>query len=106
MSTSDNLGINLHNSYADSGIKIYSLSKELYTVLANMEILNRIHIALHNAGMANRIFKPQQIQCFDYICKGHDVMAVLPTGFGKSVLFQLLPDILPTKTTINIVVVL
>ncbi|CAB4032787.1 ATP-dependent DNA helicase Q1-like, partial [Paramuricea clavata] len=71
-----------------------------------MEILNRIHIALHNAGMVNRILKPQQIQCFDYICKGHDVIAVLPTGFGKSVLFQLLPDILPTKTTINIVIVL
>ena len=53
-----------------------------------------------------RILKPQQIQCFDYICKGHDVIAVLPTGFGKSVLFQLLPDILPTKTTINIVIVL
>jgi superfamily II DNA helicase RecQ len=107
MSTSDNLGINLHNSYADSGIKIYSLSKELYTVLANMEILNRIHIALHNAGMANRILnKPQQIQCFDYICNGYDVIAVLPTGFGKSVLFQLLPDILPTKTTISIVIVL
>ena len=26
-----------------------------------MEILNKIHIALYNAGIAIRIFKPQQI---------------------------------------------
>ena len=41
-----------------------------------MEILKRIHIALHNASMADRILKPQQIHCFDYIYKGHDVVVV------------------------------
>ena len=35
----------------------------------------------------------------------HDVIAVLPTGFGKSLLFQLLPDFLPVKGEKNIVLV-
>ena len=40
--------------------------------------------------------KLKQIICFDHLLNGNDVLAVLPTGFGKSVLFQLLPDIIPT----------
>ena len=34
-----------------------------------------------------------------------DVIAVLPTGFGKSLLFQLLPEFLPVKGEKNIVFV-
>ena len=36
---------------------------------------------------------------------GNDVIAVLPTGFGKSLLFQLLPNFLPVKADNNIVFV-
>ena len=46
-----------------------------------MQNLNRIHIALHNAGMANRILKPQEIQCFGYICKGHDAISFSDENF-------------------------
>ena len=41
--------------------------------------------------------------CFESLIDGSEIIAVLPTGYGKSLLFQLLPDILPTKTTSNIV---
>ena len=41
------------------------------------------------------LFKPQQIQCWSHLLDGRDVIAVLPTGFGKSTIFQLLPFILP-----------
>ena len=37
--------------------------------------------------------------------KGQDVIGVLPTGFGKSMLFHLLPDFIPVKTTKNIIIV-
>ena len=37
--------------------------------------------------------------------EGQDVIGVLPTGFGKSMLFHLLPHFIPVKTTRNIVIV-
>jgi superfamily II DNA helicase RecQ len=66
---------------------------------------SRIDVALNNAGIPDIILKPEQVKCFEYILQGYDVIAVLPTGFGKSLLYQLLPDILPTKTSQNIVIV-
>ena len=47
--------------------------------------------------------KPLQVKCFEYLLKGKYVVAVLPTGFGKSMLFQLLPDFLPVKADNDIV---
>lgn len=35
--------------------------------------------------------KEKQIQTLKSLYEGHDTMAVLPTGFGKSIIFQLLP---------------
>ena len=49
--------------------------------------------------------KPKQIKCLELILNGHDVIGVLPTGFGKSFLFQVLPDLIPCKSKMNIVVV-
>ena len=37
--------------------------------------------------------------------QGYDVIAVLPTGFGKSLIYQLLPFIIPVKSKSNIVIV-
>ena len=37
--------------------------------------------------------------------KGFDVITVLSTGFGKSILFKLLADVLPVKTRQNIILV-
>ena len=45
------------------------------------------------------------MKCFEYLLKGKDIVAVLPTGLGKSLLFQLLPDFLPVKLDRNIVIV-
>ena len=43
------------------------------------------------------------MKCFEYLLKGKDIVAVLPTGFGKSLLFQFLPDFVPVKADNNIV---
>lgn len=45
------------------------------------------------------------MKCFEYILKGQDVIGVLPTGFGKSLLFHLLPHFVPLKARKNIVIV-
>ncbi|XP_057308145.1 ATP-dependent DNA helicase RecQ-like [Hydractinia symbiolongicarpus] len=51
----------------------------------------------------NIILKPQQVKCFEHLLNGYDVIGVLPTGFGKSLLFHLLADFLPRKSVQNIV---
>ena len=41
----------------------------------------------------------------EFLLNGHDVVGVLPTGFGKSMLFHLLPHLIPVKARKNIVIV-
>ena len=50
-------------------------------------------------------FKIDQLQALSHILNGKDLVGVLPTGFGKSVIFQLMPFILPTKARRNILIV-
>ena len=47
--------------------------------------------------------KSLQVKCFEYLLKAKDIVAVLPTVFGKTLLFQLLPDFVPVKADNNIV---
>ena len=66
----------------------------------HIEVFRCIGRALNDpscSSYSNFCFKPKQIQCFDLLLKGHDVVAVLPTGYGKSLIFHLLPWILPYK---------
>ena len=49
--------------------------------------------------------KPLQIKCFEHLLNGFDVVVVLRSGLRKFLLFQLLPNFLPTKTDKNIVIV-
>ncbi len=35
--------------------------------------------------------KPKQEDCLVHILNGGDVVALIPTGFGKSLIYQLLP---------------
>ena len=69
--------------------------------MEHIQVIKRIGYALSNPiceAYSNFCFKPKQIQCFEYMLKGHDVVAILPTGYGKSLLFDLLPWVLPVKT--------
>ena len=36
--------------------------------------------------------------CLENLLYGKDVFAVFPTGYGKSILFQVLPDLFPQKS--------
>ena len=49
--------------------------------------------------------KPLQVKFFEHALKGLDEIAVIPTDFCKSLLFQLFPDFLPVKGEENIVLV-
>ena len=50
-----------------------------------------------NRNFPSFCFKPLQAKGFEYVLKGKDIVVALLTGFGKSLLFQLLPDFLPVK---------
>jgi ATP-dependent DNA helicase RecQ len=43
------------------------------------------------------VWKKEQLDCLKAIYHGEDVMAVLPTGFGKSIIFQTTPFLLAAR---------
>ena len=63
-----------------------------------LSVLSRFGSAFNRCDFPLFCLKPLQAKSFEYLLKGKDVVAVLSTRFGKSLLFQLLPDFLPVKT--------
>ena len=66
---------------------------------------SRIQTALERVTFPHVCMKPMQVNCWENILMGNDLVVVLPTGYGKSFIFQLLPFLLPVKSSRNIVIV-
>ena len=49
-----------------------------------------LHFAIVNSSYWNINLKPKQVQCLEAIYFGRDTIGVLPTGYGKSIIFHLL----------------
>ena len=43
------------------------------------------------------VFKVAQVRAIEAVYLGRDVIGVLPTGYGKSLIFQLIPDLISFK---------
>ena len=71
----------------------------------NLEVLRRVKTALDRGQFPRFNLKPLRVKCLEYILKGQDVIAVLPFGFGKSLMFHLLSYFLPVTKARNIIVV-
>ena len=56
-----------------------------------------MEFALLNSAYQNAILKPKQVICLESLYLQQDVMCVLPTGYGKSLIFHLLPMLLFIK---------
>ena len=56
-----------------------------------------LEFALLNSLYQEIIFKPKQVLCLESVYLQKDVMCVLPTGYGKSLIFHLLPMLLFAK---------
>ena len=52
-----------------------------------------LQAAVSNSIYSNVNFKVKQVACLKAIYRGRDVVAVLPTGYGKSMIFHLLPSL-------------
>ena len=48
-------------------------------------------------GEYSVILKPKQVLCLEAVYRGKDLLAVLPTGYGKSLIFHLIPSLLAEK---------
>ena len=59
--------------------------------------LQSLHVAVISSMYYNVILRPKQVICLEKLFLGHDVVAVLPTGYGKSLIFYLLPLMLFAK---------
>ncbi len=57
---------------------------------ADMETRDAIHSVVENIPGICQL-KPEQEECLVHILNGGDVVALLPIGFGKSSIYQLLP---------------
>ena len=56
-----------------------------------------LHFAISSSSYSNINLKAKQVQCLEAIYRGRDVVAVLPTRYGKSLIFHILPALLCDK---------
>ena len=56
------------------------------------EVSTAVNDSLHRVN-ENYVIKPKQLQSILKLVNGKDVLAVLPTSYGKSLIFQMLPSI-------------
>ena len=59
-----------------------------------LEFLSCVQKALLSAGYDDIILKVKQLICLESLYLKKDLVAVLPTGYGKSLVFQVLPRLL------------
>ena len=70
-------------------------------MMSTMEVLNKVSNALSSIDGCRFNFRPKQIQVMESLVLGSDVVAVLPTGFGKSITFHTLSRLLPQKSPLG-----
>ena len=59
--------------------------------------LSCLEFAILNSLYSEIILKPKQVICLENIFLNLDILAILPTGYGKSLIFCLLPALLFAK---------
>ena len=69
-------------------------------------LFKRLQTAIESTNFPPMHLKPRQVKCFESILLGSDLIAVLPTGYGKSLIYQLLPFFLEVRCRRNIVIVI
>ena len=56
-----------------------------------------LHWAIVNSNYSNINLKPKQVQCLEAVYSNKDVIAVLRTSYGKSLIFHILPSLFYDK---------
>ena len=84
-----------------SGCRL-SISKRGYhsrtpTAIKRVMFYSSLQAAVSNSIYSNINFKVKRVVCLEAIYRARDVVAVLPTGYGKSMIFHLLPSLFLDK---------
>ena len=56
-------------------------------------LLNAVTFAINKLYSHGVKLKDEQFRAVESVLRGKDVLAVLPTGFGKSLMYEILPDV-------------
>ena len=67
------------------------------TTIKRVMFYSSLQAAVLNSIYSNINFKVKQVVCLQAIYRGRDVVAVLPMGYGKSMIFHLLPSLFLDK---------
>ena len=59
--------------------------------------MSSLDFAIQKSLYTNTNLKPKQVLCLQAIYNKKDTVAVLPTGYGKSLVYQLLPSLLSKR---------
>ena len=74
------------------------MNSVLFSVMLNHVLfLYCLEFAIQNSFYKEIVLKPKQVRCLKCIYLQTDVMCVLPTGYGKSLIFHLLPMMMFAK---------
>ena len=76
--------------------------------MANTELIslfNGIQNGLEENLLSDIYLKPKQLKALELLYRRKDVMAVFPTGYGKSLIFQLLPFLHAENKNAKVIVV-
>ncbi len=71
-------------------------------MLEYIAFLTCLQFAICNSIYCNAILKPKQIISLEHLYLMRDVICVLPTGYGKSLIFHVLPGLLFAKQKLDI----
>ena len=71
-------------------------------MLEYIAFLYCLEFAICNSLYCGAILKPKQVTCLESAYLQKDVLCVLPTGYGKSLIFHLLPGLLFAKDKLKL----
>ena len=72
-------------------------ARALVRKMADDDLDHSISLALQQVGCPSITLKAEQRACIKSVCDGKDVFLWLPTGFGKSLCYEVLPFVLGYK---------
>ena len=65
--------------------------------LCSSELKEAVPFVLKSIGREGITLREQQVDCICHVYNGKDVFACLPTGFGKSMIYESLPFVFDYK---------